>query len=178
MKDRISLVNIVLIGVAAALLFSVQVAISFLPNIELVTLLIILYTLHFKSKALYIIYIFVILECIIYPFGLWCIVYFYIWAILYIAAYLCRRFTSPLFWAVFGAFYGLIFGTLSSFPYFFVNGIGGGLTYIVAGIKFDLLHCFGNFILILTLFKPLNNIIMKLTHVNIENGSTREDIYS
>ena len=166
MKKRIPLIDISIIGIAAALLIGVQVALSVIPNVELVTLLIILYTIHLRSKAIYIIYIFVLVECLIYPFGLWCIVYLYIWIILYFVAYIFKGSTSSIFFSIIGAIYGLFFGTLSSIPYFFTGGLAGGVAYIIAGLQFDILHCVGNFIVILTLFKPLNNSIVKLPYFN------------
>ena len=46
----------------AAILVIVQVAFSFLPNIEFVSLLIILYTLVFEKRTVVIIYLFALLE--------------------------------------------------------------------------------------------------------------------
>jgi len=75
---------------------------------------------------------------------------------------------SPLLWAVIGAIYGLVFGTLSSIPYFFTLGFSGGLAYIAAGLSFDLIHCFGNFFVILILFKPLNNMLGRLPYIKLD----------
>lgn len=44
----------------AAILFVVQVMLGFLPNIELVSLLVILYTLEFRKKTLWVIYVFAV----------------------------------------------------------------------------------------------------------------------
>lgn len=59
----------------AAILVIVQVAFSFLPNIEFVSLLIILYTLVFEKRTVVIIYLFALLEGILYGFGVWWIMY-------------------------------------------------------------------------------------------------------
>ena len=162
MKQKISLLDISIIGVAAALMIGIQVALSVIPNIELVSLLVILFTLHFQRKALYIIYVFAIVECLIYPFGLWCIAYLYIWTILFFITCIFKETESSIVWAVIGGIYGLIFGTLSSIPYFFTSGFAGGLAYIVAGLSFDIIHCIGNFTVILILFNPLNKLLEKL----------------
>ena len=68
----------------AAILVIVQVAFSFLPNIEFVSLLIILYTLVFEKRTVVIIYLFALLEGILYGFGVWWIMYLYVWTILYL----------------------------------------------------------------------------------------------
>ena len=56
----------------AAILLVLQVSLSWLPNVELVSLLLILYTLVFRRHVWFILYVFVILEGLIYGFGLSC----------------------------------------------------------------------------------------------------------
>ena len=58
---KLTVKELVLIALLSALLLVFQVGLSFLPNIEVVSLLVILYTLFFKNKTLYIIYIFALL---------------------------------------------------------------------------------------------------------------------
>ena len=70
------------VGVAAALMFGSQVALSFLPNVELVSLLVILFAQHLGRRALFAIYVFVLLEGLLYGFGSWWLVYLYIWTVL------------------------------------------------------------------------------------------------
>ena len=55
MKTR----EIVIYGILSAVLLAAQVSLGFLPNIEIVTLLILVYTLVFRKKVFFIIYIFV-----------------------------------------------------------------------------------------------------------------------
>lgn len=162
--------DIALIGMMSAIMIAVQVALSFLPNIELVSLLIILFTLVFGWKAFYIIYVFVGVEGLIYGFGLWWINYLYVWAILFIIVMLLRKLHSTFLWAVISGAYGLGFGALCSIPYFLTSGIASGFAYWVQGIPFDLLHGAGNFVAALVLFHPLYSILDKInkqmSHVN------------
>ena len=58
MKTR----EIVTMGILSAILLAAQVSLGFLPNIELVTLLLIVYTLVLKKKVFFVIYVFVLLE--------------------------------------------------------------------------------------------------------------------
>ena len=53
----------------------------FFPIFEVVTLLVIAYTLVFGKKVFFIIYIFVLVEGLIYGFGLWWINYLYVWSV-------------------------------------------------------------------------------------------------
>ena len=57
---------IVTMGLLSAILLVGQLGMAFLPNIEPVTFLIIIYTLVYKKRVFPIIYAFVILECIIF----------------------------------------------------------------------------------------------------------------
>ena len=47
-------------------------------------------------------------------------------------------------------------------PYLFIGGWALALSYWVSGLSFDLIHCGGNFVLTLTLFKPLYRVMDKL----------------
>lgn len=58
--------------------------------------------------------VFVLLEGLLYGFGLWWFSYLYIWAILAVAAWLFRKMESRLGWGLLCGFYGLIFGTLTA----------------------------------------------------------------
>ena len=89
----------------AAILVIVQVAFSFLPNIEFVSLLIILYTLVFEKRTVVIIYLFALLEGILYGFGVWWIMYLYVWTILYLLVRIFRKNNSLLLWAVLSGFF-------------------------------------------------------------------------
>ncbi len=157
-KDRLSTTagEIVIYALLASLLLVVQVSLAFLPNIELVSVLLIVYTRVMGRKTLIPLYVFVLAEGLIYGFGIWWINYLYIWTVLVIAVILLRKIQSVWFWAVFSCIYGLCFGALSSIPYFFMGGIPMVITYILNGIPFDLLHGGGNFVTTLVLVKPLH----------------------
>ena len=146
-------------GVLGAVLLVVQVALAPLPNIELVSLLVVLFTLALGRYVAYALAVFVLLEGLLYGFGLWWFSYLYIWAVLAVLAHLFRRMESRLGWALLCGFYGLFFGTLTAVPVFFLSGAVTGLAYIVSGIPFDLTHAAGNFLLALLLLPPLRRLL-------------------
>ena len=150
-------------GVLGAVLLVVQVALAPLPNIELVSLLVVLFTLALGRYVAYALAVFVLLEGLLYGFGLWWCSYLYIWAVLAVLAHLFRRMESRLGWALLCGFYGLFFGTLTAVPVFFLSGAATGLAYIVSGIPFDLTHAAGNFLLALLLLPPLRRLLTHLT---------------
>lgn len=161
-KKKISIQNIVLCGLFAAILLVVQVGLAALPNIEFVSLLIIVYTLVFGKMTIPIIYIFALLEGLIYGFGIWWIMYLYVWTILYVITRILKKNQSVIFWAVVGGFFGLFYGALCSIPYLIAGGIGAGIAWWIRGIPYDILHASGNFISILLLFRPVYQSLTKL----------------
>lgn len=162
MKTSLKTKDLAVMGVMAAIVFISQVALSFLPNIELVTLLFILYTLVIGRKVFGVVYAFVLLEGITYGFGLWWINYLYVWTVLCFITLVFRKQTSFVCWSIISGFFGLAFGALCSLPYFFISGPSGAFAYWIAGIPSDITHCIGNVFLCLILFKPLHYILMKI----------------
>ena len=69
-----------------------------------------------------------------------------------------RRQESPLLWAVISGLFGLFFGLLTTPVEWIIGGPAHALAYWIDGLKFDLLHCVGNFAIMLILFKPLRKV--------------------
>lgn len=150
-------------GLLAAVLLVLQLVMAPLPNIELVSPLILLYTLVFGSQVFFIIVPFVLVEGLLYGFGLWWFGYLYVWPLWALAVLLLvRRSQRPLVWAVACGAFGLCFGALFSIPYFFTGGLWAGVSYWLSGIPFDLLHCAGNFVLTLLVGQPLYRVLCQL----------------
>ena len=133
-----------------------QVLMSQLPNIEIVTLLIVLTTRKFGYKALLSVYVFVGLEILTYGISMWVINYLYVWAVFCLIICFLRWIDNAVVFAVISAIFGLLFGTLCSIPYFITGGFAFGISYIASGLTFDLIHCCGNFLTVILLYKPLN----------------------
>lgn len=159
--------DIALMGMMVATLETAKYALSFLPNVELVTLLIILYTLCFGKKVLPAIGAFVLLEGCWYGFGLWWVMYLYAWPLLAGVTYLLRKKKSIWVFAVLAGAYGLMFGALCAVPYLFIGGPAAAFTWWVAGIPYDIIHCVSNFILCILLFRPLRNVMLRISKGNI-----------
>lgn len=152
---RLSVREIILGGLLAALLYAIQIAMASLPNIEAVSFLVVLYTLFFPALVPYILAVFILLEGLSFGFGIWWVCYLYLWPLLAILTHLCRKQDSALFWAVVSGVYGLFFGALCAIPWFFVGGIQMGIAYWISGIPYDIAHCIGNFTLMLILYRPV-----------------------
>ena len=147
-----------------ALIFATKFALAAIPNINLNSPLIILTTVFFGWKALFSVYVYIMLEGLVFGISVWWFSYLAVWPVLVIAAMVLRRNDSVVIWAVVAGIYGLLFGPLMYIPYFFING--GWEMYFamwVNGIPFDLAHCIGNFVLTLVLYPPLHALLKKLT---------------
>ena len=162
--------DITLIGMMVAVIEVCKMAMTFLPNIELTTFWVIMFTLFFGWKMVFVIPVFILIEAAIYPFGLWLIMYIYTWPLLALITWIFRKTDSVLFWSMLSAFFGLGFGLLCAIPYVFINASGGGMAaglsaafaWWIAGIPWDMVHGVGNFVLMLVLYHPVRKIMGKI----------------
>lgn len=158
-SDRLSTRDICALGLIAALMEGSKLALASLPNIHINAVLIILAAVFFGWNAMYSVGVYVMLEGILFGFGLWWVSYLYAWPLLCAVCVLLRRNDSALLWAVVAAAHGLLFGALCSLPYFFLGGWSMAFSYWISGIPFDLAQCAGNFLLTLVLYKPLKKAL-------------------
>ena len=149
-------------GMLGGLIFAAKVAMMSLPNIEPVSLLVMLFAVTFGKKALFPIYTYVFLELALFGVGLWTVSYLYIWLVLALCAFFLRRMTSPLGWALLSGTFGLLFGALCAPVCLMAGGPSFALSWWISGIPFDLAHCAGNFALALVLFAPLRRLFSRL----------------
>lgn len=163
-KKILRLTRIALLG---ATLYVAQISLAFLPNIELVTLLIVVFTKNLGKDGISACFIYVWLNLFSAGFGLWWATYLVVWPLFALLVYKMRTIDSWLIWAVINGGFGLCFGTLFALPYFFISP-AYALTYWLGGISFDIVHCIGNFSIALILGKPLD-IAMKRVIRNMEN---------
>ena len=161
-ENKLTIREIALMGVMLATIEGAKLAMAYLPNIELVTLLIILYSLFFGKKIYYVMAGFILIEGCIYGFGIWWFMYVYIWPILAILTNLFKKQKSVLFWSIFSGAYGLFYGALCAIVYIFISGPKGALAWWIAGIPFDIIHCVSNFALCMFLFIPLRKAMQVL----------------
>lgn len=149
----------VLFGILGAMTFAAKYVMSGLPNIEPVSLMVILFAVVFGKKWVYPVYLYVVMEILFYGINLWNLNYLYIWAVLALLALLFRSMEQPLGWAMLSGVYGLAFGALCGIVDVFIGGVPYALAKWASGIPFDIAHCLGNFFLALFLFKPLRTVL-------------------
>ena len=131
----------------AAILVVSKEMLAFLPNVEMVTVLLMAYTSVCRFRALVPLYIFVAIQAILYPSVSTTLMYLYVWLIPWgIMMLLPRRFHKLPVFVVVGALFGLAFGVLCSPVQVWYFGIGwqGGIAWILAGLPWDAVHAVGN----------------------------------
>lgn len=161
-KKTLPLGEVVLFGILGALTFALKFAMAALPNIEPVSLLMMVFGVAFGLKALYPCYVYVAMEILTFGIGTWNINYLYIWAIIVVAAWLMRKTEQPLAWAILSGVFGLFFGAFCAPVDVVIGGWSFALSKWISGIPFDMLHGAGNFVLALIMYKPLRKLLEKL----------------
>jgi energy-coupling factor transport system substrate-specific component len=162
MSRKLTVRELVVLSLWSVLLFASKMAMASLPNIEPVSLLVMLLAVCYGWRGLLPVYVYVALELSTWGLGLWSFCYLYVWLVLFAASRLLRRVESPLVWASLSGCFGLLFGALCALVYWAAGGWAAALSWWVAGLPMDLIHGVGNFVLALVLFRPLRRWVDKL----------------
>lgn len=143
--------EIVLIALLSAILVISKELLAFLPNIELVTFLLIMYSKHFKlENSLMIANVFCLLQMVLYGIGEWTPIYFFVWNGLVFISYHFKRLKRDSY-ALLAACFGLTFGFFFALPYLFFS-LESMLAYWIKGLFFDLIHGIGNYLMVMILY--------------------------
>ncbi len=148
------------IALLSAILYVSKVALEFLPNVELVSFLTIIYTLVFGWEAMLIVTVFNMFELIQWGFGTWWVSYLYTWPLLVFVTMLLKKLLKEefLLWSMVAGGFGLLFGSLFAIIYIPVDP-SYALAYWISGLPWDVVHCIANFIIMLILGKPLYKLL-------------------
>ena len=138
-------------GMLGTLMYCSKLIMEALPNIHLVGVLTVAFAVVYRRKALYPIYIFVLLTGIFGGFNAWWVPYLYIWTILWgVTMLLPKRMPKSVAVAVYvavcslhGFLYGILYAPAQAL--FFGLDFKGMLTWIAAGSLFDTVHGVSNF---------------------------------
>lgn len=166
-KRRRALFELVLFPMLGAIMFISKLLMEALPNIHIVGMLIMLYTVTFRAKALIPIYIYVVLTGVYAGFDIWWVPYLYIWLPLW-AITMCLPKNMPraaaiAVYSVVCGLHGFLYGTLYApvQAYFFGLDFQKTVAWIISGLPFDILHGVGNIIFGCFVY-PLSELMKKL----------------
>ena len=149
------------------LMFCSKLIMEALPNIHLLGMLTIVYTLVFRVKALIPIYIYVMLNGLFAGFSMWWVPYLYIWTILWALTMLLPRqmpkkvamVIYPLLCGLHGFAFGILYAPAQALM--FGLNFEQMLAWIATGLPFDLIHGVSNLAVGL-LILPLSELLQKL----------------
>ena len=161
-NNKITTRDITIMALAVAIIEVSKVALAQIPNVELTSFWVIMFTLYFGPRIFYVIPVFILIEGVMYGFGLWWIMYLYAWPLLAIVALLLRKMNSAWDWSFVSGLFGLLFGLLCAIPYIFTSGFAGAIAWWIGGIPWDLVHGIANFAIMLVLYKPMKYVMSKV----------------
>lgn len=148
---KLTIREIAVFGMLGSVMYASKIIMELFPNIHLIGVFTVAFTVVYRKKALYPIYTYVVLNGIFCGFAAWWIPYLYVWAVLWgVVMLLPRRIPKkvrPLVYMAVCAAHGFLYGTL----YAPVQAILYGLSFpkmiawIAAGLPFDCIHGISNF---------------------------------
>ena len=167
-KPGLDLRHLIIFSNLAAIQFGAKQLLELLPNVELVSTLTMVYTLVYRKWALIPVFLFIGMEGILWGFSSWWIPYLYLWPVLWGITMLLPKELPPkwgvtVYAGVCGLF-GLAYGSLYALfqCYAFLKGDWSKtLTWIAAGLPWDVNHALGNLALG-TLIVPLTALLRSL----------------
>ena len=156
--------EIAVFGMLGSLMFASKMVMEALPNIHLLGVFTVAFTIVYRKKALYPIYIYVFLNGLFSGFNTWWFPYLYIWTILWGITMLLPKNLSKskaaLAYTVVCTLHGFLFGILyaPAQALFFGLDFKGMLAWIATGAPFDMIHGISNLLcslLIMPVIKAL-----------------------
>lgn len=160
------------VAVMAATLTVSKLALSFIPNVEVVTLLIICYASVFGRRyTIFATMIFCAVETAIYGFGTWVLLYFIYWNLLAVVSSLSltkpKLYIAVIIAVLFTASFGVIstgidvvFAGVYGVPKSDLGRLFGA--YYVRGVWFYVTHVVSNLLIVSALYLPLTKVLTKI----------------
>lgn len=149
---KLQVKDIAVFGMLGALMYASKMIMELLPNIHLIGTFIVSMTVVYRKKALYPIYIFVFLTGLLNGFATWWLPYLYIWTVLWGMTMLLPKNMpnkiKPFVYMFICSLHGFLYGTLYAPVQALLFGLDfkGMLSWIAAGLPFDVTHGISNFI--------------------------------
>ena len=164
---KLSIREMVIFSMLGALMYVSKILMEFAPNVHLLGVFTVTFTIVYRWKALYPIYVFVFLEGLLNGFSTWWIPYLYLWAVLWGMTMLLPKKmpkkVRPIVYMIVCALHGYLYGTLYAPFQAIAFGLNfkGMVAWIVAGLPWDFIHGTSNFFCGI-LIVPLATLLGKL----------------
>ena len=163
-NGKLTIREMAVFAMLGALMYASKMIMEVAPNVHLLGVFTIAFTVVYRKKALYPIYTYVLLNGIFCGFATWWIPYLYLWAVLWGATMLLpKRIPEklrPLVYMLLCAAHGFLFGTLYAPAQALLYGLSFQkmIAWIISGLPWDFVHCVSNLfcgILIVPIIKIL-----------------------
>lgn len=169
---QVTIKNIVLVGILSATLTVAKLALFFVANVEIVTLLIMVYATVFGRKtALFSALVFSTVEVLLFGFNTWVVLYFIYWPLLALVAGTILK--KPRVWCavLLAIVLTIVFDVLDSLITTIFAALGGVPTYqlvrifvsyYIRGIWFYVVHLVSNAVVVGALYLKLVQTLQKV----------------
>lgn len=164
---KISVQELCIFAMLGALMFASKIIMEVLPNIHILGMLTMVYTLAFRWKALIPLYVYIMLNGLFAGFATWWVPYLYIWTVLWGVTMLLpkkmSKTVSMIVYPLVCSLHGMLFGVLYAPAQAILFGLDfeGMLAWIATGFVFDITHAVGN-IAAGTLIFPMSQLLTRL----------------
>ena len=153
-----------------ALMYASKLIMELVPKVHLLGVFTIAFTVVYRKKALYPIYVYVLLNGIFCGFATWWIPYLYLWTVLWgVTMLLPKKMPKkiqPLVYMVVCSLHGFLFGTLYAPAQALLFGLSfdGMIAWIIAGFPWDCIHGVSNFFCGLLII-PIISILRRIESI-------------
>lgn len=173
-KRKTTIRDITLIAIWAALTFAVKLVLAPIANVELVSLLLTVFTVVMGLErgicAALVFTTLTVFESAYYGAGDWIVLYYINWPLLTLLTRLfLKKGSGETRAAVLLGLFGLLFDMPSAGIKLILFGPAYAAVYFISGIPFDAIHGAANFISALFLYRPLVQQLEK-THQNMSQN--------
>lgn len=148
---KVTVRELTVFAMLGAVMYASKLIMEFAPNIHLIGVFIVAFTVVYRKKALYPIYVFVFIAGLFGGFSTWWVPYLYIWAVLWGAVMLLPKKmpkkVQPIVYMIVCGLHGVLYGTLYA-PFqaiAFGLNFDGMIAWIITGLPYDLIHGVSNF---------------------------------
>lgn len=171
---KLTVKEMAVFSMLGAVMYASKMIMEIAPNIHLLGMFTIAFTVVYGKKALYPIYVYVLMNGVFCGFATWWIPYLYLWTVLWgVVMLLPKKMPEkikPLVYMIVCAMHGFLFGTLYAPAQALLFGLSfkAMIAWIVAGLPFDFIHGISNFFCGMLIVPVIS--ALKLSEKNMGRG--------
>lgn len=171
---KLTVKEMAVFSMLGAVMYASKMIMEIAPNIHLLGMFTIAFTVVYGKKALYPIYVYVLMNGAFCGFAAWWIPYLYLWTVLWgVVMLLPKKMpekVKPLVYMIVCAMHGFLFGILYAPAQALLFGLSfkAMIAWIVAGLPFDFIHGISNFFCGMLIVPVIS--ALKLSEKNMGRG--------